>query len=395
MALFNSFILAVVLCSAHAEYDKNGEFPETGQDVMHNVLRDMKSRLNRMEETIRQQDQKIQTLSTRLLHQEEVITTQSQQLKHQQEDFEKRLRQQKALFRKELISQRKYFQKQNGRLLKDLGLSLKRDRETEVDKQLFHVHEQIAAQTDKKMAENGTPPRPEEDYHHGDVSSSSSFAQLKRSDDNALETAVAHVAQQMAEITSEIQALKNVNKQQDDVIADRGTSYIRWGHTGCPASADLVYTGIIGGSHQWSTGGAGNHLCLTSHPAFDGHRQPTGNGNAEIYGSEYEICPEPECQLTPACAACRVPRTTSLMIPGTNVCSSGWTKEYSGYIMAGYHGYPGSSEFICVDSSHGYINTSQNDDNQNLIYYTHAKCGALPCPPYVDEKLVTCVVCSK
>ena len=154
--------------------------------------------------------------------------------------------------------------------------------------------------------------------------------------------------------------------------------------------------GIIGGTHHRSTGGAANHLCLTSHPVLDGHRHPSGNGYAYVYGSEYGICPEPECNTTPACALCRVSRSASVMIPGTNVCSSGWTKEYSGYIMANYHGYTGSSEFICVDSTHDhYSDTTQSADSENIIYYTHVKCGALPCPPYIDEKIVTCVVCTK
>ena len=154
--------------------------------------------------------------------------------------------------------------------------------------------------------------------------------------------------------------------------------------------------GIIGGSHYTSTGGAANHLCLTSHPVFDGHRQPSENGFATVYGSEYNICPEPGCNTTPACAACRVSRSASVMIPGTNACSPGWTKEYSGYIMAGFPGYSGSSEFICVDSSHGsYVHTSQSNDHENIIYYTHTRCGALPCPPYANDKVVTCVVCTK
>ena len=84
------------------------------------------------------------------------------------------------------------------------------------------------------------------------------------------------------------------------------------------------------------------------------------------------------------------------MIPGTNACSPGWTKEYSGYIMASFPGYSGSSEFICVDSSHGsYVHTSQSNDHENIIYYTHTRCGALPCPPYANDKVVTCVVCTK
>ena len=151
----------------------------------------------------------------------------------------------------------------------------------------------------------------------------------------------------------------------------------------------------MGGSHHTHVGGAANHLCLTSHPVTDNHLQPSHNSFNTVYGSEYDICDETECNTTPACAVCRVSRAASVMIPRTNSCSHGWTKEYSGYVMAGLHVHPASTEYICVDSSHGYLQSSQSDDEQNTIFYTHVGCGALPCPPYVKDSIVTCVVCSK
>ena len=30
-----------------------------------------------------------------------------------------------------------------------------------------------------------------------------------------------------------------------------------------------------------------------------------------------------------------------------------------------------------------------------LFYYTEARCGSLPCPPYEEEKELTCAVCTK
>ncbi|XP_070174281.1 uncharacterized protein [Littorina saxatilis] len=212
----------------------------------------------------------------------------------------------------------------------------------------------------------------------------------RRSDD--VGPVISHMTQQITEMTAEIQALKNANVEN---VQARGTTYVRWGHSSCPGTSDMIYSGIIGGSHQKSVGGAGNHLCMTSHPVFDTHAQPSLNGHAYVYGSEYDICPEAGCDTTPACAVCRVPHSSSVVIPGTNACTVGWTKEYSGYIMAGYPGYPGSSEFICVDSEIVHVHGSQTNDDENDLYYTHAKCGALPCPPYEDEKIVTCVVCSK
>ena len=158
-----------------------------------------------------------------------------------------------------------------------------------------------------------------------------------------------------------------------------------------------AHTGIVAGSHHspsHGSGGSANHLCMTEHPIYDSHVLPSGNYHTGIYGSEYEICPEHACNTSPACAVCRVLRAATVMIPGTNTCTPGWTLEYSGYIMGGWTDHA-PSEFICIDSSLGYVPYSQNDDNQNTIFYVATQCGALPCPPYQREKAVTCVVCSK
>jgi hypothetical protein len=50
--------------------------------------------------------------------------------------------------------------------------------------------------------------------------------------------------------------------------------------------------GILSGTRHNDTESGANHLCLTSHPVFDGHPQPSKNGYATIYGSEYQNCPE-------------------------------------------------------------------------------------------------------
>ena len=81
---------------------------------------------------------------------------------------------------------------------------------------------------------------------------------------------------------------------------------------------------------------------------------------------------------------------------GTNVCPIGWTKEYSGHIMGGHPAYTGNSEYVCVDVSDSPTHSSsQSNPNLSIIYYILVKCGKLSCPPYADEKMLTCVVCSK
>jgi len=64
--------------------------------------------------------------------------------------------------------------------------------------------------------------------------------------------------------------------------------------------------------------------------------------------------------------------------------------------MSGYFNHKGSGTSICVDET---MEDSSNSDsgyqNGALLYFVVGKCGALKCPPYVDEKVLTCVVSLK
>ncbi|PVD18681.1 hypothetical protein C0Q70_21231 [Pomacea canaliculata] len=153
-----------------------------------------------------------------------------------------------------------------------------------------------------------------------------------------------------------------------------------------------VTTGVIGGGNYGASGSAVNALCLTLQPVYDG-RNPT-SANTNLYGSEYETSPEEKQNQDGVCSVCRVHRSTTLMIPGTNVCPNGWTLEYSGYLMAGHDSHPASTEYICVDKKQDARYGSNADYNGKLFYYTIGSCGSLPCPPYFEGKVVTCVVCS-
>ena len=145
---------------------------------------------------------------------------------------------------------------------------------------------------------------------------------------------------------------------------------------------------------MYNEGSAANYLCLPPVPVFDDHPLPSGSRVTGLYGTEYQTCSEPECNMSAACSVCRTPRQAQVMVPGTNVCQDGWHLEYSGYLMA-QHETHAPSEYICVDSSHGYIPSSQGDQNGRLLYYTVVHCTSLSCPPYVDNKIMSCVVCSK
>ena len=83
---------------------------------------------------------------------------------------------------------------------------------------------------------------------------------MTRSDDiNAVEPAIDRMNQRPGEVgaevealknylNSEVQALKSANAQQDHAIHDSAMStFVRWGFSHCPGSAEVVYAGVAGG----------------------------------------------------------------------------------------------------------------------------------------------------
>ena len=67
----------------------------------------------------------------------------------------------------------------------------------------------------------------------------------------------------------------------------------------------------------------------------------------------------------------------------------------SGYLVAGGEHHNSASEFICLDSraeaeSGGHLNREGK-----TFYIAEGRCGSLKCPPYINGRELTCVVCSK
>ena len=53
------------------------------------------------------------------------------------------------------------------------------------------------------------------------------------------------------------------------------------------------------------------------------------------------------------------------------------------------------SNYACLDSRPEVEAGDQNNDDGRLMYVVEAVCGSLKCPPYVDNREIACVVCSK
>ena len=67
----------------------------------------------------------------------------------------------------------------------------------------------------------------------------------------------------------------------------------------------------------------------------------------------------------------------------------------SGYLVAGDYMHSSASEFICLDSNAEAIVGSAANHDGKTFYLAEGYCGSLPCPPYVQGRELTCVVCSK
>ena len=195
-------------------------------------------------------------------------------------------------------------------------------------------------------------------------------------------------------VSSEVAALQNTNIRQDGAIEGAGTStYVRWGNSACPSSAEHVYSGTVAGGDWSSAGSTSSVLCLHHKPVFGQVIHPNYIGH--ISGAEYSAYPGPHSDIDPLCVVCRVPRPTTIMVPGTNVCEDGWTLEYNGFLMGSEDKDPSNHESVCVDSEFVGRDGSEKNENGMLLYFLYTHCGSLPCPPYRSERVLTCAVCSK
>lgn len=84
-----------------------------------------------------------------------------------------------------------------------------------------------------------------------------------------------------------------------------------------------------------------------------------------------------------------------LSILARKTCYKGWKLEYRGYLMAGYYGHSAGSKFTCIDTNPDTLHGGHASMDGYLFYLVEAQCGSLKCPPYVNGRVLVCVVCSK
>ena len=176
-----------------------------------------------------------------------------------------------------------------------------------------------------------------------------------------------------------------------------GVVYTRWGRKSCPTGAELLYEGITGGNIWNSTGGGANYVCLPKVPQYMSTDVPSGY--SYMYGTEYEnvngIFPGKFYHDAP-CAVCYTStKSVKLMIPARTSCPSSWTIEYKGYLMAERNTHASNKVYECVDMDPESIASSQSNNHGSILFFTQSTCTGLPCPPYVNNRAITCVVCTK
>lgn len=159
-------------------------------------------------------------------------------------------------------------------------------------------------------------------------------------------------------------------------------------------------SGVVGSSSHSHTGGGGEYICLPNNPKYDQYKDGW-QSNSYIYGTEYEVNAYNPFKNNlhdhdVPCTVCFVQsRATQLMIPARNDCPSGWTEEYHGYLMAGYHSHKHSTNFLCIDGEAEFVHGTHTNRNGALLYLVEGQCVSLPCLPYVSGRDLTCAVCTK
>ena len=176
-----------------------------------------------------------------------------------------------------------------------------------------------------------------------------------------------------------------------------GVVYTRWGKSTCPSvqGTQLVYSGSAAGSFYTHTGSGANYLCMPHDPEYTHQTRGGFQLHGLIYGTEYEAPISGTSNHDVPCAVCLASsRETMLMIPAKTSCPTSWTAEYTGYLMSAHYQHK-RSMYECVDQSMESLAGSFANTNGALFYHVEVDCGyGLPCPPYIEQNELSCVVCT-
>ncbi len=175
--------------------------------------------------------------------------------------------------------------------------------------------------------------------------------------------------------------------------------YTRWGLTTCPTTEGtaLVYAGRAAASGFGDNGGGANFICIPNKPQFKNASLPdcfTEIGGVQFQATLFGEKLEGGDSLCAVCLSTK--RSVKLMIPAKSECpGSGWTMEYSGYLMTSLESDNNNAVFECIDEKSAVTSTSTTCGNagfNHVVFNVGGETG-LPEASY-KRQAVTCVVCT-
>jgi len=159
-----------------------------------------------------------------------------------------------------------------------------------------------------------------------------------------------------------------------------------------------IFSGYMAGKHHYEKSGGSDTICLPSNPSWSNYSDGLNGNKARVYGTEFNeedgLFPYSVQNQDLPCSVCLARKNTYIMIPGRDDCFERWTREYHGYLAAGYHAHASPIKHICVDFEPNFLPRGSANDDGHLLFLVEAICGSLPCPPYVHGRELACVVCT-
>ncbi len=172
-----------------------------------------------------------------------------------------------------------------------------------------------------------------------------------------------------------------------------GGVFTHWGSSRC--NNETVYSGIMSSSVHNDTGGASNYLCMPNEASYGTQvssalESDTGGITAVEFTSSTS---------TVACSVCFIPRVTVLMIPARSACPTGWTTEYSGYLMS-QATIQERTEYVCVQLVSPDRVSIETGAGGRVHFVTvdcenGFRCNQDSDTSYLAERELSCVVCSR